>query len=547
MPEGFEIIRSRVKDDIPVLIDRILRSKQKEVVLVLPKNSIIIVNPDSLKILKQEAESVNKILSINTESAELKSLAKKFGIITYDSHKIAAPIIKPEIKMKRMMDIVPPSLPKIEPLPEPEPELEPVEPEEPMVYETKYETKLEKDLENFYASPVDIKNNKKWLVSFKSFTVFLVILGGFSLAATLYLALPKAEIKIALRKFKIDAAIPVMVSKNIGSSNLTNGIVPGEYFILSKTGSKTFSTEGIKKEVSLKSRGFITIFNAYSAAPQKLVAQTRFETKDGKIFRLKAPIVIPGAKVIAGKLTPSSIKAEVVADAAGEEYNIGPSYFTIPGFKSSPKYAGFYAKSAENMVSGKVGSASIITQEEIENAKKNLASELAKELEDNTLNTFKDSSDFRLIKGASSVKIDEFKSSVSSGSFADSFTVNMKITWQAVFFREQDIRALVSNYVSLKNRGLDAFQFKGSINYPEADKIDFKKGELFFTLKINQENAFDADINNLKKELSGLNEDEMRKVISEKPFINSAAISLWPFWVKKSPTNLDRVNISIDK
>src|SRR3989344_4077264 len=122
MPEGFEIIRARIKDDIPVLIDRILRSKQKEIVLVLPKNSVITAGPDSLKLLKQEADSVDRILSISTENSDLKSFAKKFGILIYDSNKIIAPVVKQAAKMKRMMDIVPPSFFKKEKTPEPKTE-----------------------------------------------------------------------------------------------------------------------------------------------------------------------------------------------------------------------------------------------------------------------------------------------------------------------------------------------------------------------------------------------------------------------------------------
>lgn len=541
MPEGFEIIRARIKDDIPVLIDRILRSKQKEVVLVLAKNSIISANPNSLKLLKQEAESVNKILSLSTENNDLKSSAKAFDILIYDPDKISlAPVPRQPIKVKRMMDVIPPSLV--------EPELnfdQPVpDSEEPVVSE--HNPDLEKDLENFYASSVDLKNKKK-LFSLKRFTIFLLVMGGFSLAGMFYVALPKAEINIALRKINIDANIPVAVSKNISSANLVSGIIPGEYFLISKLGSKTFSTEGIKKEVSLRSRGFITIYNAYSAAPQRLITQTRFETKDGKIFRLQASIIVPGAKIISGKLTPSSIKAEIVADAAGSEYNIGPSYFTIPGFKESPKYAGFYAKSTEDMASGKIGSVSVINQEELEKAKVNLQEQLIKEIENDTLSTLKDASDFQLIKGASSVKTDEFKSSISAGGFADSFTINMKVTWRALFFREQDLRALISNFVLSKHPELGAFKFEGNINYPVVSKADFKKGEILFTLNVNEENTLDADINNLKKELAGRDENEMRNLISNKPFINSATISLWPFWVSRAPTNLNRVNITIDK
>lgn len=565
MPEGFEIIRARIKDDVPVLIDRILRSKQKEVVLVLPKNSIITASPDSLKLLKQEAESVNKILSLSTENNDLKSFAKKFDILIYDPNKVSSePVVRQSIKVKRMMDVIPPSFfrkEKIEKTLEPESESESELSEEPELnfdqpisnvsdsegeIVSEHNPDLEKDLENFYAGSTDFKNKKR-LFSFKRFTIFLLVMGGLSLASMFYLALPKAEINISLRKIKIDEKIPIAVSKNMSSSNFISGIIPGEYFLLSKSGSKTFSTEGIKKEISLRSRGFITIYNAYSAAPQRLIAQTRFETKDGKIFRLQAPVIVPGAKIVSGKLTPSSIKAEVVADAIGSEYNIDLSYFTIPGFKESPKYAGFYAKNTEPMTIGKTGSVSIINQEELQKAKINLQEQLIKEIENDTLSTLKDSSDFQLIKGASSVKIDEFKSSVLAGGFADSFTINMKVTWQALFFREQDIRALVANFISSKHPELGAFKFEGNINYSPATKADFKKGEIFFTLNVNEENALGADINNLKKELAGRDENEMRLLISKKPFINSATISLWPFWVNRAPTNLNRVNITIDK
>ena len=76
MSEGFEIIRARTKDNVAILIDRLMRSKQPEVVLVLPKNSILEADLNSLKILKEEAESIGKNLSISTENNEIKILHK---------------------------------------------------------------------------------------------------------------------------------------------------------------------------------------------------------------------------------------------------------------------------------------------------------------------------------------------------------------------------------------------------------------------------------------------------------------------------------------
>ena len=89
--------------------------------------------------------------------------------------------------------------------------------------------------------------------------------------------------------------------------------------------------------------------------------------------------------------------------------------------------------------------------------------------------------------------------------------------------------------------------FKDRITYPEAIKSDFKKGETFFTFNLNKSNAFTADLAGLKKEMIGLDEAGMRNIISNKNFIQSATISLWPFWVRQAPGNSDKINIILDK
>jgi len=532
MPEGFEIIRARTKDDTAILIDRLMRSKHSEVVLVLPKNSILAADLNSLKILKEEAESVDKNLSISTENNEIKIFAEKIQLPIYNfsAHK-------KEKELKRMLDIVPPS---------------------PVIYEitnksivselSKSElsknddSELEKDLEDFYNEPKSKPENKfptigsKRLLSFNRIVVFFVGVGVLLLATAMYLILPRANIKLSLKEVPINVAIPVAISKNISLPDFANGIIPGQYFLLSKSGSKIIEISNENGGLPLKTGGFIYIYNAYSAVPQKLVAQTRFETKGGKIFRIQNPVIVPGAKMSGTKLIPSSIKVEVVSDAAGEEYQIGPSYFTIPGFKGSPKYAGFYAESTKSMTH--IQNNSTFSSQEIEKTKKNLENALVSELKNDTLNTFKDS-DLKLIDGASTVKIDDFK--------ADSQTINMKITWQAIFFKEKDFRALVDYSVSKKYPDLKNFDFKDNITYPQTTKSDFKKGEIFFTFGLDKVNAFAADLAELKKELAGLDENGMRNVISNKNFINSATISLWPIWVKQAPSNPDKVNITLDK
>src|SRR3989344_31633 len=473
MSEGFEIIRARTKDDAAILIDRLMRSKYPEVVLVLPKNSILAADLNSLKILKEEAESVDKKLFISTENNEIKTFAEKIQLPIYD---YSSP--KKVKKIKRMLDIVPPSFETREeiekpPMVEPEPEINLIPQQEPTIYETSNknivselsknnDSELEKDLENFYNEPKSRFENKfpaidsKRLFSFNRIAVFFAGIGVLLLVTTMYLILPEADIKLLLKENPIKIAVPVAISKNINSPDFADGIIPGQYFLLSKSGSKTIETSKEGNSLPVKTGGFIHIYNAYSPASQKLVAQTRFETKDGKIFRIQNPVIVPGAKMSGAKMTPSSIKVKVVSDTAGEEYQIGPSYFTIPGFKESQKYAGFYAESAESMTP--IQNNSMLSSQEIEKTKKNLENALVNELKNDILDTFKDS-DLKLIDGASTVKIDDFK--------IDSQTISMKITWQAIFFKEKDFRALVNYSISDKYPDLKNFDFKDNITYPQ--------------------------------------------------------------------------------
>ena len=517
MIEDFEIIRARTKDDTAVLIDRLMKSKRRKVVLVLPKNSILTADLNSLKILKEEAESVDKNLYISAENNDIKIFAEKIQLPIYDSE-----LLKREKEVKRMLDIVPPSFKRTQELPE-ESELAP-EPEVDFVA-SQQESTLEKNLEDFYGEPqinfepASTGNVFKKTFSFNRLITFFVGAGVLLLMAAMYLILPKANVEISLKEVPVKAAIAVAISKSVNSSDLANGIIPGQYFLLTKFGSKPIETAAVNDASLFRAGGTINIYNAYSATSQKLVAQTRFETKDGKIFRIKNPIIVPGAKMTGTRLTPASVKVEVISDGTGEEYLIGPSYFTIPGFKESPKYAGFYAESAEAMVPMQNGLT--VLNQNIEKTKGALKDELANEAKNEILNAIKDS-DLKLIEGASTVKIDEFKVSGQN--------LTMKISWQAIFFKENDFRALVDYFVSNKYSDLKNFEFKDNIAYPQVARSDFKKGEIFFTFNLNKDNAFTVDLAGLKKELAGLDENGMRNVISNKNFINNAALSLWPFW-----------------
>ena len=171
-----------------------------------------------------------------------------------------------EKKIKRMLDIVRPPEPiyELEPTPEPTPEPEPqlefiTEPV--VVYETANKNDLEKNLEDFYNDQSLDKLSSKKFFSFNRAIKALAIIGILLLISAMYLVLPKANIRISLKEMPVSATISVAVSKNISTPDFASGIIPGQYFLLTKSGSKIIETSNETVNIPSKYGGNIDIYN----------------------------------------------------------------------------------------------------------------------------------------------------------------------------------------------------------------------------------------------------------------------------------------------
>ena len=105
-------------------------------------------------------------------------------------------------------------------------------------------------------------------------------------------------------------------SKSAVGINPANNTIPAQVFTTTKNVTESFPGSSVQ-QVSQKAQGTITIYNAYSAAPQELVATTRFLTPDGKIFRITENVTVPGETNGKRHAPPSSITAPIVADPGG--------------------------------------------------------------------------------------------------------------------------------------------------------------------------------------------------------------------------------------
>jgi hypothetical protein len=280
------------------------------------------------------------------------------------------------------------------------------------------------------------------------------------------------------------------------------------------------------------------IYNEFSSESQPLVATTRFQTDDGKIFRLTKNIVVPGSTKVGGETKPGAIEADVIADAPGPSYNIDPATFKIPGFAGGPKFEKFYAKSTESMTGGIEGETPVVTAQDIAGAKDSLLAAAKKEAMSELKSALPD--DRKIFDDTVNAEMLDAKPSAAVGTQTDKFTYAVKMKAQAVSFSENDVKISLQREVGSSSVGPSSFD--QPISYVLSDSSQ-ASSLLKFEAKTDIGLTSTVDIENFKRGTLGKNMGELDSYIKTYSEIQKADINFWPFFATKVPLNENKVQI----
>ncbi len=331
-------------------------------------------------------------------------------------------------------------------------------------------------------------------------------------------------------------------SKNAVGIDPANNIIPAQIFTSTKNATESFHGS-LVTQVSQKAQGTITIYNAYSAAPQELVATTRFLTPDGKIFRITKNVVVPGeTKAANGTLTPSSVTAPIVADQAGPDYNMGPvAKLTIPGFQNDPgREAGFYGVITASTTGGFIGQRATPTAADITAAKASTTAILEGSLQNGFSGTYPNN--FKILDGATQVKVTTLTVNTSTDANGN-FTVFGVATLQAIGFDE----AALKNYLlSLAQAQEASSTFKTvNLNY-SAVSADFTKGQVSFALSVQAQLEPAFIVAEFVTGIEGQSVSAARSTIAALPQLADGEISMWPSWLMTIPSNPAKIHVAVN-
>ena len=287
--------------------------------------------------------------------------------------------------------------------------------------------------------------------------------------------------------------------------------------------------------------GKITVYNNYGSAPQRLIANTRFQTSDGKVYRIKGAISVPGMGMT---------EATVYADQAGEEYNIKPTDFTLPGLKGGPRFEKVFAKSKSAMSGGSSVNARVVKKEDIDSVRTAVNEKLKNRLTE-TLSKQKPEG-YVLFAGA--VKI-EYMENPDNPKVGDSSSRSMAFKTNGsatgyLFKKDALPKALADD----SSGDLKKAPKNEPVAVDNVESLDFslisadaKNKEITVRLKGNADFVWVVDTAKLLEELMDFKGKDYNYFFQNYPSVLGAIIVQSPKWWKNLPKDKSRIKINIEK
>jgi hypothetical protein len=380
-------------------------------------------------------------------------------------------------------------------------------------------------------------------LKFLFFLFFLVIAMG-AIGSWAFINFPQVTVYIypGNEKIKDELEIKVSGEKNVVGAAVIAGQLEEIEIVhelkFEATGEEYSSDKG-------KARGQVTIKNHYSSNEQPLVATTRLLSDNGKLFRLIESVTVPGMS----DEGPGEIKARVVADEPGSEYNIGESKFTIEGFKGSPKYEKFEVTSVASMQGGldsmENQKVKVVVQKDVEEARTKVIDSLSNVLENKIREELGAEKEF-LIDSVEK-EITEASSSLKAGDVGDQFSYAVKQKIKLMVFEKRDIQYLAETHLKEKiPRSFELDSQSIGIVYQKG-LSDFEKKELTFQALIEGLAWPVIDHQEIKTGLAGKNEKEITEFLQGFSSIKKAEIKFEPDWLSFLPITEKKVSVEEKK
>lgn len=417
----------------------------------------------------------------------------------------------------------------------------------------------------YYSLKYEKQKSRIWFFLFGTVISLLLIVFIF------YFAITKTYISIA-PEVKIKTRGKNIIFREVQESSIAweNNIVALRKISKTVNISSVFWATGIDMRNVDRSKGTVTLYNFFED-DSSLRENTRLQTASWAVFLITNKITIPKAtKLPNGTLKPWVVEVGVESDVKdvdghmiGTEANIwSGQVLLLPWLKQDEDK--LYAKAIWPFTWGKSYSwKRIVTQDDIENAKKLLRQKLKDEVlqelktqikEENKLNNVT----YDLIGIENSLKYSDenilVPPSVVVGKSTGNFQISgsMKLEWY--IYNKDSVVNKLKNVIadsiiewSEKVMLVDGKTLRFStVLYRQQNPFEFKVTmEIDAFIVHDFLNSNDAYVQKLKDTIAGLSEEEARKILLNDPKISNVSIEITPFFVNNVSSVTRNINFNV--
>lgn len=573
-----KVIFVEIDEEITTICDRIRKIPHKKVYIVVPQRALLFQSIVNLKILKRKAMDLSKEVFVITNDVSGVHMAQMVGLTVFNK-------VKNEKNSSEVHDD--PHL-KIRPI---EASMNPVKEGSPARLATKkmsisqlVDSIKKKDVK---VLPSKIKEFKKQLRQPKEkkkkskkdkfvlvapnrhAVVSLVVVSVMLLLIITYIALPSATVVITAKSDQIEKFVNITLADQDRNRVELEGRPPNtiaSYPVNATISQRVVHAASGKEFQGENASGVITVLNR-SGNEWPLVANTRFQTNDGVVFRSQGFVNVPAAS---GD-QPGTVDIRVVADevdaydqVVGERGNIGPTKFFLPGLRAANQEL-LFAESKEPMGGGQTNVIKFITEEDIVaatekldralrgEAEKTLQAEIDRRNRDNNL-------ELELLTGDLAINFGESRITIPDnlvGQRLDEFEIFGEIDASGVAYNENEfLNILKAELNANKNPQKRLVTINTDSITSKIFEVDEASQKIRITASIKGLQEYDILpdrengarlIEKIKSHILGMNIDDAEIFIQNLPEINKVEIQGWPFWAPTMPSVPENIKIIIDQ
>ncbi len=369
------------------------------------------------------------------------------------------------------------------------------------------------------------------------------LLAGVLFVAAIIISLPvifsDTTIKITpvVTKAVFDNAVFNAVPADAQSDEQSAGLLQYSKVEWTTSKSKVLEPTG-REQVEEKASGVITVYNNYTSKKQRLIKNTRFQTSDGRVYRVRESIMVPGKTASA----PGELDVTVYADEAGESYNLQSGDLTLPGLKSLPDmYSAIYAKVKTPITGGFKGERAIVSDED----KATAIAELKEQVRQEALSEVEGRipSDTIYFDSGVSLEFAEPQESEVDGKVQVSQSAKVSV----IVFDKKDFATTISQGVAGNpDKGYPTIKDMSTmtVNLEQQEQDDGTESvKILINGKADFIWMFDEDT--LRADLAGKQREALKTILAGYPTIKNAEAIIRPFWRKRFPTNPKDFTIEI--